>query len=124
MQIANLSRSNVPTANLCGLSWRCRDNLQFSFFNFQFAFTHRPAFTASSRHELFPFDLRFLRARGRNHQPSAAHLRKGSGGPAQLTPPPLLSSLASPKVPLVVLAKTRPTSQPSRCIPPPPRTPA
>src|SRR5437763_8558954 len=94
------------------------------FFNFQFASPHWPAFTSSSRHELFPFDLRVLRARGRNHQPFAPHLRKGSGGQAQLTPPPLLSPLASPKVPLVVLAKTRPTSQPSRCIQLPPRTPA
>src|SRR5437016_6563834 len=112
MQIANLSRRNLPTLRIYVVSWRCRDNLQFSFFNFQFAFTHRPAFTSSSRHELFPFDLRVLRARGRNHQPFAPHSRKRSGGQAQLTPPPLLSSLASPKVPLVVLAKTRPTSQP------------
>src|SRR5213080_5562941 len=93
------------------------------FFNFQFAFTHRPAFTSSSRHELFPFDLRVLRARGRNYQPFAP-LRKRSGGQAQPPPPLLLSSLVSPKAPLAVLAKTRPTSQPSRCIQLPPRTPA
>src|SRR3989442_10441465 len=99
----------------------------FAIFILQFSiciYPHTPAFTASSRHELFPFDLRVLRARGRNHQPFAPHLRKRSDGQAQLTPPLLLSSLASPKVPLAVLAKTRPTSQPSRCIPPPPRTPA
>src|SRR5438034_9758276 len=93
-------------------------------FNFQFAFTHTPAFTASSRHELFPFDLRVLRARGRNHQPFAPHSRKGSAGQARPFQPPLLASLVSPKAPHAVLAKTRPTLQPSRCIPPPPRTPA
>src|SRR2546425_5045275 len=82
-----------------------------------FIYRPTPAFTASSQHELFPFDLRVLRARGRNHQPSAAHLRKRSGGQAQLTPPLLpLSSLVSPKALPAVLAKTRLTSQPSRCI--------
>ena len=42
LQIANLSRRNLPTLRIYVVSWRCRDNLQFSFFNFQFAFTHTP----------------------------------------------------------------------------------
>src|SRR5204862_145150 len=102
------------STNLCRVSWRCRDNLQFAFFNFQFSICiyPQPAFT-SSRHEPFPFDLRVLRARGRNHQPFAPHLRKRSGGPTQ---PPhrslLSSSVVLPNDLLSVLAKTRLTSQP------------
>src|SRR6266568_8152493 len=105
-------------------STRCGAAETICDFHFSiFIYRPTPAFTSSSRHELFPFDLRVLRARGRNYQPFAP-LRKRSGGQAQPPQPPLLSSLVSPKAPLAVLAKTRPTSQPSRCIQLPPRTPA
>src|SRR2546430_16151337 len=95
---------------------------QFAICIFQFSICiyPQPPFT-SSRHELFPFDLRVPRGRCRNYQPFAPHSRKGSAGQAQpFQPLLLLSSPVSPNDLLSVLAKPPPTSPPLRCKPPPP----